>query len=34
LRKDAPSLRPFAATLAEFERDRAFLAERYGKRPG
>lgn len=23
--------RPFAATLAEFERDRAFLAERYGK---
>jgi uncharacterized membrane protein YqjE len=25
--------RPFAATLAEFSRDRAFLAERYGKGP-
>jgi uncharacterized membrane protein YqjE len=25
--------RPFAATLAEFERDRAFLVERYGKGP-
>ena len=25
--------RPFAATLAEFARDRAFLAERYGKGP-
>lgn len=25
--------RPFAATLAEFSRDRAFLVERYGKGP-
>jgi uncharacterized membrane protein YqjE len=31
LRRDHPT--PFAATLAELERDRAWLAERFGREP-